>query len=240
VETGHARIPLLKAEVAKGRYIIIYLDSSESHYSFRAGKHATLSLSSGNNGNFDIRRIFSISSSPNRSDVLRFATEIGDSDFKKKLAGMKPGEQVDVSPPLGGFFLISDRQRPVIFITSGIGITPVASIVNWCADEGIGQRICLVYINKNSEEELFMEELEGLASRLKNFSIVRITTGDSDESPSLTFSRVKLDTYAPDIDTGRAIFYVSGKPRFVHDARNALLSQGIASASIKTEKFSGY
>ncbi len=241
MQPGHLKVPLLKKELAGSKYLIFYADTSGSRYPFRAGKYATVSISSGAGKEMDLKRIFSISSPPWESSFLRFATIIREgSAFKEKLLEMEAGETLDISPPLGGFFLISDRKRPVVFITSEIGITPVASILAQEAEEGSDREMCLLYANASSEDELFSEEIECLRESLANLNIARLASLEYVENPRETYSLEKLKSAFPGCDINAAMFYVSGKPKFVNEARRVLLNGGIGSASIKTERFSGY
>lgn len=241
MQSGHLRAALLKKEVKGGKYLVFFVDVTGKGYQFRAGKYATVSISSGEDDDYDLRRIFSISSPPGETGYLRFATTIrGDSDFKNRLMEMELGEKVDISPPLGGFFLISDTRRPVVFITSQIGITPVASIIGNEAALRSERIICLVYANQTAEDELFAEELENYRSTLDNYSISRLVSMDYPGNMGRIFSPNNLRQMFHGSNIDDAMFYVSGKPDFVNEVRRILTDNGIGSASIKTERFSGY
>lgn len=236
----HLRVPL-KCLEREGGYLIFRLDISGKDYVFRAGKTATVSISSANDGNFDLTRIFSIASRSDSRDELRFATIFReDSLFKKKLAGMKAGDILDISQPSGGFYLISDKEKPLIFITSGVGATPVISLLNEAAIEGRKQPICFIYLNRNVSDQLFSEEFKALEQGENSVKIVNVVSEYVLDNLPEVLSKDSLGRLSEGVDLSRAMIYVSGTPRFVYDARKILVQQGIGTASIKTEKFSGY
>ncbi len=235
----HVQVPLKEIE-RKGDYMIFTLDTSGTGYSFRAGKSATISIPSRNGGDFDLKRIFSIASPPARENYMRFATIYREeSDFKRRLSAMKPGDIVDVAPPTGGFFLVSDREKPLVFITSGIGITPVISVMHDAADQGRTQKITLIYVNSSESRELFLDELRQLEASVSGFSISRYMVGDTTGDLGKAISGRELRKYAGS-KLSDALYYVSGEPRFVYEARKILVGLGIGTASLKTEKFAGY
>lgn len=241
MQSGHLRAPLLKKELKGEKYLVFHVDISGEEYGFRAGKYATVSISSSGDGNFNLSRIFSISSPPDEAGTLRFATIAREeSDFKRKLLELEPGDILDISPPLGGFFLISDRKRPVVFITSGIGITPVASIIGNEAAEGSGRNIWLIYANHSRDDELFADEIRRYSETLNGFNMTSLASGEYMNNLKETFSLRNLEPLISGCDLKSTMFYVSGKPGFVNEVRKTLMNDGIGSASIKTERFSGY
>lgn len=235
---GHVTLPLKSIE-KRGDYIVFAADRRGSGYDFRAGKYATVSLSPGEGRSSGVAHIFSISSSPANDGELRFATEFNpDSPFKRRLSEMSTGDPVDISPPMGGFFMVSDRARPLVFITSGIGITPVASILKDYAESGSENRVHLAYLNTRGSGELFSGEMEELAEGHSKLSFQRIV--DPEFRENLDQGRL-LDAIRPKgMESEKSLFYISGKPWFVSWARASLMSSGIAGSSIKMERFSGY
>lgn len=220
------------------RYIVVNLDTGDSGFEFRAGKYATFTLRSGDRS---MSRIFSISSSPLDTGHVRFATIMREgSEFKETLARLVKGDTVEVSSPMGGFLPVSNRKRPLFFITSGIGITPVISILKWASVEDEEREIRLVYINEVPEDRLFYDEIENVRERMSDFSPTSIIVKNFQDRLIDILSTSSLEEYASGMDITRTMFYVSGKPAFVLAARKSLRNSGIQVASIKIENFSGY
>lgn len=231
--------PLASLDRVK-RYIVFKLDTSGSGFEFRAGKYVTLTIDAGE-GKGRTSRIFSIASSPLELGKIRFATIYREgSDFKNRLLQYSPGDLIEVSRPLGGFLPVSNSARPLIFITSGIGITPVVSIVRWSLSVEADRRMHLVYVNQTEDEELFMDELLEDLEGTELFSMTRIRSKESESELPVLLTQERLGEYCPDVDPDYAVWYVSGKPRFVYEVRKILQNSGISGASIKTETFAGY
>lgn len=71
-------------------------------------------------------RTFSFAGAP-ESDGIMIATRMRDSAFKRSLATLPIGTPVQLMGPMGSFTLHKDSGRPAVFLTGGIGITPVRS-----------------------------------------------------------------------------------------------------------------
>lgn len=65
------------------------------------------------------------------------------SAFKKSLLKIPVGSQVEIGPVQGGFILLEDPSRPLVFITDEIGITPFMSMLRFVGvkEENIKQEI---------------------------------------------------------------------------------------------------
>src|SRR5438128_2165435 len=69
------------------------------------------------------RRHITVVTSPNERGVLGLCTRLRDSAFKRSLAEMPVGADVDVEHPKGDFLLPEETDTPYVFIAGGIGIT---------------------------------------------------------------------------------------------------------------------
>lgn len=238
--TGDHFILPLKSRERIGKYLVFSLDTSGSDFAFRAGKYVTLTLDR-EDGNGKISRIFSIASSPLDSGRIRFATIYRDgSDFKNRLQQYSPGDLIEVSGPLGGFLPISNIAKPLIFVSSEIGVTPVISIVRHAVETERRQKMHLFYLNRSSDDEIFMDEFHDTAERTEDFSMTGILSDDLDTELRTLFTRDKIGEHCPEMDYGSAVWYISGKPIFVYNVRKILQASEFSGSTIKTEKFSGY
>ncbi len=73
-------------------------------------------------------RVFSLASAPYEDDLI-LATRMRDTAFKRILKTMEPGTELILDAPYGSFTLHNNVSIPAVFLTGGIGITPVRSIV---------------------------------------------------------------------------------------------------------------
>jgi ring-1,2-phenylacetyl-CoA epoxidase subunit PaaE len=134
-------------------------------FAFRAGQHMTVRRD-------DVRRSYSICSTPaelQRSGVLRVGIkQIAGGAFSTFATGvLRPGDRVEVLPPLGHFTSAFDpaRSRHYAAVVAGSGITPVLSLVATALDTEPDSRFTLVYGNRYARSVMFAEELADLKDR---------------------------------------------------------------------------
>ncbi len=73
-------------------------------------------------------RGFSLASAPYEGDLM-VATRMRDTAFKRVLKTMALGTEVSLDAAYGSFTLHGDASIPAVFLSGGIGVTPVRSIV---------------------------------------------------------------------------------------------------------------
>ena len=81
------------------------------------------------------RRHITVVTSPNERGVLGLCTRLRDSAFKRSLAELPVGDEVDVEEPKGSFVLPEETDRPYVFIAGGIGITVFRCMLRYIAEE---------------------------------------------------------------------------------------------------------
>src|SRR6188508_3885963 len=95
-----------------------------------------------------LRRHISVVTSPTERGVLGLCTRLRDTAFKKTLAELEVGDEVDVEQPKGDWQLPEDTSREYVFLAGGIGITVFHSILRYIADTGEPYRVMVVYSNR--------------------------------------------------------------------------------------------
>ena len=200
-------------------------------YQFRAGQHALLRLSTDQGP--DLRPL-SLAGAPG-SGPLEFATRIGPTSFKQAMLGLRPGDIVKVSRPMGG--LAYDPTRPAIAIAGGIGITPVRSLLLDTASASAQAPFRLLYSNHTADDIPFVHELAEMVSRRENVSVTWVLTSPSTatlpgpvHAGRLTGEFLRQQAAElPD-----AKFYLTGPAAMVRDVKARLRILGIAHARIET------
>ena len=176
-------------------------------------------------------RWFTISSAPSEEVVMvttRFTDGKG-SSFKKTLAGLKIGDDIEVSD-LDGEFFVEDLSKEYVFIAGGIGITPFRSILK-DLDQKKGQpSITLLYASRDANI-VFKDELESFAKNNPSLKIHYIISPER-------INVGKIKEFVP--DRQKPQFYISGPEPMVESLGNALKDAGIPADHIKQDWFPGY
>jgi nitric oxide dioxygenase len=81
----------------------------------------------------------------------------------------KEGDVVKLIPPAGDFTLAKSQhnaERPLVFVTGGVGITPAISMLNSCV--GSGRPVVFVHAAINGRHHAFGEHVQNLAQQHSN------------------------------------------------------------------------
>lgn len=134
-----------------------------SVYDFRPGQHLTFDAK--------LRRSYSICSTPaelHRDGTLRIGLRVlPGGEFSSVATELRPGDQVDVLPPLGRFTtdFSADRTRRYAAIVAGSGITPVLSLVAAGLATEARSTFAVLFGNRTSASVMFADELADLKDR---------------------------------------------------------------------------
>ena len=219
-----------------------WFDTNGAHYEFRAGQHADFTFwQPFVNCEGDNSRTFSLANSPHDSRLAMIALRMRETPFKMSLKTAALGTKFKVSRPRGSFTLHKDANRPAVFLAGGIGITPIRSILHWATQEHLPHKLYLFYSNRVLEDAAFLEELEGLATRNRSFTLIPTVTRG--KSPSWPYENGPIDLnllrrYIHGLNG--PVYYVAGPSGMVTAMTTLLYSSGVSDDDIKTEEFGDY
>jgi ferredoxin-NADP reductase len=228
-----------KREVAKGTLLVTF-DLQGAEVDFRPGQYFWVELlDSPYEDERGLRRHITVVTSPTERGVLGLCTRLRDSAFKKTLAELEVGDEVEVEPPKGDWALPEDTSRPYVFVAGGIGITPYHSMLRYIADTGQPYGVTLVYSNRDRESAPFLDELHEYERTLPNFRLVLTMTDDSGwEGETRHIDAEMLRDHLGDL--GSSTFLVTGPPPMVESVAEKLTAAGVSEEQVLPERFSGY
>lgn len=203
--------------------------------SFSAGQFTQLSLNINDNTE-DNRRWFTISSSPTEK-LIGITTKFcsARSYYKHALSSMKPGDNVQLSEPMGDFVLPKSPQIPLLFIAAGIGITPVRSIIKYLSDREEHRNVSLLYA-ANHESDLGFIELFNNYIEKKHYVIEEPSEHWTGATGILSKQLILSSTNQPE----STYFFISGPESMVNHLGSSLISSGIKPEHIISDSFLGY
>ena len=156
-------------------------------------------------------------------------------------AGLRPGDMVKVSGPLGTAYLRSRHAGAMLCVAGGSGLAPVKSIVETALEEGFDQPVHL-YFGARAERDVYVEaELAELQRRFRRFKAhIVLSAPDAQTAPTLLPRRVGLVTEAVAADfpamKGFKV-YIAGPPPMVDAATALVRERGIESRDIHADAF---
>jgi ferredoxin-NADP reductase len=227
-----------KREVAKGTLLVLF--SVEDYPDYRPGAYFWVELPDrGHDDEKGLRRHISLVTSPTEKGVVGLATRLRDTAFKRTLAELEVGDEVQVEEPKGSFLLPEDTSVDYVFVAGGIGITVFRSMLRYIADTGAPYRVTLVYSNRDRASAAFLDELEELEQRIEGLRVI-LTMTDEPEWEGET-RRLDADVLA-DVLGGLEdrTFLVAGPPPMAEGVAESLRAAGLPEDRVLSDKFSGY
>ena len=234
-------ILLRKEDIADGTMAFHF--QKPGGFAFKAGQFGDFTLinpvETDAEGN---TRGFSLASAP-YEDTLMFATRMRDTAFKRTLKAMEVGTEVSLDAPYGSFTLHNNSRVPAVFLTGGIGVTPVRSIVLQAAHDNLPHKLFLFDSNRKPEDAAFLNSLLGAEVKNPNYTFVGTMTemqksGRKWNGATGYITKAMLEKYVGDLTL--PIYYVAGPASMVTVMRKTLNEAGVDDDNIRTEEFSGY
>ena len=212
----------------------------EATFSFKAGQYITLKTVINET---EIRRDYSLSSSPRSGDLTVTIKEIDNGIFSTYANNhLNSGDSLEVGEPNGRFIFEpqSENANSIIAFAAGSGITPIMSIARTVLETD-DKSVVLIYGNKSPEKTIFYKEILELQSTYLNRFKVQFIYSESNDDGAL-FGR---------IDTGNInyvlkntiqlepsqLFYLCGPEGMIKTTTAILSEKGIQDEQILFELF---
>jgi len=205
------------------------------------GQHYDIRLTSATG--YQAERSYSAASAPENEGVIELGVELMErGEVSPYLWSLKEGGKIEIRGPIGGHFLwTSEMPGPLVLIGGGSGMVPLMSMVrHYDLTDGSARPIVFLISARNLERILYKEELEELAEKYPNLSIVPTLT---DEAPpgwkgySRRVDAEMLREALGKVSGEMPMTYICGPTGFVEAVSHELVAQGVAPHCIRTERF---
>ena len=187
-------------------------------------------------------RGFSLASAPYENSLM-FATRMRDTAFKRVIRTIEIGTEITLDAPYGSFTLHNNPRIPAVFLTGGIGVTPVRSIVLQAAHDNLPHKIFLFDSNRRPEDSAFLDELIEAQEKNPNYTFIGTMTeteksGRKWDGETGYITKALLENHLGDLTL--PIYYLAGPASMVTAMRKTLNEAGVDDDNIRTEECSGY
>ncbi len=227
-------------QLSKDVYEFVW--KTDKKLQFKSGQYLEWTLGHKNPDQRGNRRYFTIASSPTEED-LRLGVKFYDnsSSFKKKLGSLNAGDKIIASQLSGEFTLPLDKNKKLVFIAGGIGVTPFRSMVKNMIDNNENRDAVLFYSNKTPADIVYKDIFDD-ASRLglKTLYAVNDLAGApvTQNMPVGFVDEKMIRENVPDFT--ERMFYISGPHGMITAFEATLSKMGVSSSNIKTDFFPGF
>jgi ferredoxin-NADP reductase/phenylpropionate dioxygenase-like ring-hydroxylating dioxygenase large terminal subunit len=194
-----------------------------------------------------VLRTYTLSTTSN-PDYYRLSIRRGEGDALVSRflhADGKPGLRIEAMTPRGKFTLTPASERPVVFISGGVGITPMIAMASHIVEEGrrTGRfRPCwFIHATNNGRVHAFGDHVRGLAVEHPAMNVhIRYsqpTGGDRLGTTHDGEGHVTADVLKELLPLDDYDFYLCGPPLFMQSLYDGLTGIGVRRERIHYESF---
>lgn len=215
--------------------------------SFEPGQYVSIKVDMPNEAHTHIRQ-YSLSDSP-RKAYYRITVKREDA-VQDRPAGkvsvylheqVKEGDVLYLSAPAGDFTLQSEDQRPRVWISAGVGVTPMISMLKAHSEQAIGQPAIFIHAAEHGAAHAFQDEVAAWSkdeAQAKTYICYSEPT-EEDKIKQLYQREGRIDAQwlQSILPTTDAKFYVCGSAPFMETVVNTLRSLGAQESDIHSEYF---
>ena len=207
---------------------------------FAAGQYLPIELNvPGIDGT--VGRTYSLSGRPSaeryRTTVKRHPLGIASRHLHDKI---EVGAFVDARNPIGDLILPCD-QCPVLLVSAGVGITPMASMLHALAGEDGARPVWFIHGSHDSAHHALASEIRDLAARRPGINLhIAYSKPLAEDKLGIDYDsegRIDGDLIASLSALPEAHYLLCGPTAFMANIQNTLEKQGIPSERIHTESF---
>ena len=150
---------------------------------------------------------------------------------------VKVGDHMDVRAPIGVFALPLRNEFPIVLVAAGIGITPFMSLLRTMTGDVTEPHVTLYYCSRDIASQTFGPELDELAKKLPNLTVVKHLTAPRAGDRYDRLGRVTAGSIDPQLIAARARFYLCGPADMMRSMTGGLVAKGVMKFEIFQELF---
>src|SRR3989338_2320809 len=183
-----------------------------------------------------LKRAYSVASSPLNKEYIDITMNLV-GQFTSRLWKLDVGDNLVFAGPYGKFYFNDTMKQNLVLIGGGLGITPLMSIIRYCHDKRLGNKINLVYSVKSSKDIIYWNEVEQISKDNFDFeSVVTVTRPQEDEGWHKRKGRVDRELLKQNIvDIWNSLFFICGSLEFSKSIIGMLEELGVKREQIKTD-----
>jgi ring-1,2-phenylacetyl-CoA epoxidase subunit PaaE len=193
--------------------------------------------------NEEIRRSYSICSSPLENELRIAVKKIPNGKFSAYSDLLRKNALLEILPPTGKFYteLNPSNKKNYIAFVAGSGITPVISIIKTTLATEPQSNFTLIYGNQNRSSIIFKEELEAIKNRyIDRFVLHNILSREKTDA-EINHGRITAEkcdelTKLINIKTADDLF-ICGPEQMIFTVKDWLEKKGIEKKKIHFELF---
>jgi ferredoxin-NADP reductase len=201
-----------------------------------AGQHIDLKLTA--EDGYSAQRSYSLGRPANGERIELTVQQIADGEVSPYLMGLRPGEEIELRGPIGGWFVWRPAQEArILLVAGGSGIVPLMAMLRQRILMGSAE-FRLVYSVRSPADVYYAKELAQLERDCDWLQVAVVYTRAAPQTARppgrVGVGDLAVPGWTP--DDGLHV-YVCGPTGFVESVTSKLIRQGHRPSAIRTERF---
>ncbi len=219
-------VKLIKREIIAENTLQLSFEKPKG-FNHKSGQFAILRLNNPKYNDLDMPfRSLSIVSYKDEP-ILRFAMRISKSSYKQSCEQMKVGEEATVFGP-NGKFVLNEGMQNIVFLISGIGITPIIPMLKELEKKQFTGQVFLFYSNKTKASTAYDDELKNI--QLENYFYIPVTTSET--------KRIEIELLKIHLKNLSFFeYFIVGTSSFLKTMKKILINEGVNITKLKEDDF---
>jgi ferredoxin-NADP reductase len=199
-----------------------------------AGQHVDVRLTA--EDGYTAQRSYSVSSAPEDGPPAITVERLDDGEVSPYLVDeARPGDQLEVRGPIGGWFVwLARRGGPLFLVAGGSGLAPLMSMLRHRVRAGSDAEARLLLSARSEPDVLFADELPSLGAQVTTTYTRQAPEGWTGHARRVD-RRMLAEVAFP--AEARAWTFVCGPTSFVESVAEDLVALGHHASKIRTERF---
>ena len=155
--------------------------------------------------------------------------------------GVKEGDILDVKAPNGHFYLDMEKQRPVVLISGGIGVTPMVTMANALTEIGDSREIWFFFGARNGADHMFKEYMDEIVKKNQNVHMhVCYSKPSPTDRKGIDYQhegRVTVDLFKELLPSNNYDYFLCGPGPFMESITSDLTDWGVPDSWVHFEAF---
>ena len=137
----------------------------------------------------------------------------------------KVGDEFIYRGPMGSFVLPKKIDRDIFFVSTGSGISPFRSMINYVAENGIETKDIKLFFGTRTQEDIcYWDEMKLLEQIVPNFEFIPVLSREEWEGKTGYVHQHYLDLI--DNRKDKPLIYYCGWDRMIREGRGHLAERG--------------
>ena len=190
-------------------------------------------------------RQYTLSTNP-QSEYLRISVKREDAKgdleqgwVSNTLHALEIGAEIEVSAPTGNFYLVDPSKRNV-FISGGVGLTPMIAMLNQLVTMDMPQPVTFIHACRSPNVHAMKQHVQDLKAqfpRLHTLTAYEFPHASATFGDDVMTGRLDLGSMDSALLPKNADYYLCGPMPFMAEQHKALVARGIAAENIHSEAF---